>query len=300
MDQKPILILVGTLAVLLVAAWLSGFFGGSPSTVETPELTLAAQDIQAITIRRGGDLIEVVRSTDGEWRLETPVDADVDTTTSTRLLTGLENLRIESLVSSRTDRYVRFQVDSAQATYIRLEGKEVVELYVGKTGPDFQSRYIRLGNDEQVYLASGVPTTEPNLDRWKDKRLWSYPKEQISGVSASTPESKFRLLPSDSGWTLEDGETSTLADSAKVHRYLGRLATVNADGFLLDIDRESVADSATYTVEIQWFDGSVSRLRMMKRGNDAAAIEDGSDDVVKFSSYRVATLAPEPSELLPE
>ena len=39
---------------------------------------------------------------------------------------------------------------------------------------------------------------------------------------------------------------------------------------------------------------------MSKRATDAAAVKDGSNDVIKFYSYRVATFAPEPATLLPD
>ncbi len=300
MDHKRLLQLAGTLAVLLLAAWLSGFFDGSLSTVETPELKLAANDLHAITIRKGGEIVTASRSSDGSWRLERPVAAAVDTTTSQAFLSGLKNIHIESLVSSRSDRHAKFQVDSAQATYLRLDGLETVEIYIGKTGPDFQSRYIRLGNDDRVFLATGVPRAEPNLDRWRDKLLWSHPKETIAEVSVTTPESTFRLVSAETGWTVEREGTSSPADSAKVERYLDRLTTVKADGFLPDVTYEHVFDSVSHSVEIKWIDGSKSVLRIRKRENDAAALEDASDDVIKFYSYRAATFAPEPAELLPE
>ena len=300
MDQRRIILLSGTLVVLLLAAWLSGYFGGTTSTVETPDLALAPDRITAITIRKGSEMIVAARSSDGTWLLEIPVVADVDTTTRALLINSLEDIRIESLVSSRSDRHEKFQVDSVQATYLRLDGHGSVELYIGKRGPDFQSRYIRLGDDERVFLATGIPAIEPNLDRWKDKLLWSHPKGSVATVSVRTPQSTFRLVRATAGWTLEQDGAFSQADSVKVDRYLDRLATVKADGFLLDVSREAVVDSALYSVEIQWIDGSGSHLRMSKRANDAAAVEDGSNDVIKFFSYRVATFAPEPATLLPE
>ncbi len=302
MDQKRILLLVGTLALLLLAAWLSGFFGGTSSTVETPDLALAPDDVSTITIRKGSEIIVVARSNDGTWLLEMPVVADVDTATRASLINSLNDIRIESLVSSRADRHEKFQVDSAQATYLRLDGHGSVEIYIGKMGPDFQSRYIRLGDDERVFLATGIPAIEPNIDRWRDKLLWSYPKGSVATVSVRTPESTFRLVhgKAGEGWTLEQGGASSQADSSKVDRYLNRLETVKADGFLLDVDGEAVVDSASYSVEIQWIDGSRSQLTMSKRATDAAAVKDGSNDVIKFYSYRVATFAPEPATLLPD
>lgn len=299
MKSKQVLTLLAALVVLLVLAWISGFFEGAPSTIETPQLSIETEDLRSITIRKGDDEVIVVRTGDG-WMLRHPVEAEVDTATRSRLLAGLKNLEVESLVSSRSDAYDRYQVDSSQATYLSLEGDEPVELYVGKTGPDFQSRYIRIGGDDRVFLASGVPTAQASVDRWREKALWNYPKESITSVSVTTPESAYELNSAGEGWTLEhDGETSP-ADSAKVDRYLGRLASVRADGFLLDLQAAALADSVTHTVEVRRIDGSVSGLRIQKRESDAAAIVNDSDDVIKLYSYRVTNLTPEISELLPD
>lgn len=301
MDQKRILLLVGTLAVLLLAAWLSGYFGGSASTVETPELAIAPDDVNGITIRKGSETIVASLSDDGTWHLEEPVQSDVDTTTSSSLINRLGDIEIESLVSSRPERHSKFLVDSAQATYLRLDGPQPLEIYIGKTGPDFESRYVRLGNDDRVFLATGIPAAEPSLDRWKDKLIWSYPKESIKTVAVTTPESSYRLVSGEpGGWAMERDGSMARTDSLKVQRYLDRLGTVKADGFLLDIDAGSVVDSTTFSIEIQRIDGSESRLRIMRRESDAAAVANESSDVIKLFSYRAGNLAPEASDLLPE
>jgi len=254
--------------------------------------------VETITVRKGKDEIVARRTEDG-WQLESPVTADVDTTATSAILSHLAQLHIENMVSSNPERYGLFQVDSMQATYIRLDGTTPVEMYVGKSGPDFQSRYIRLGDDARVYLATDVPSGDPTVDRWRNKQLWSNPKEGISTVSVTTPEASYELTKVEGGWMIEQDGKQTLADSAKVQRYLTRVANVKADGFLLDVPMESVADSTTHSVEVAWVNGGSSKLEMKERGSDAAGVTPDIDGVVKLFTYRVKSLAPAPADLLP-
>jgi hypothetical protein len=303
MGQRNILLLIGTLAVLVVMAWLSGYFEGPASTVDTPALSLDSDQIRSITIRKGSDHVEVVKTDEGFWRLRSPVQAEVDTATKSALLNRLGDIEIENMISSRPDRYARFQVDSIQATYVRFETPEPLELYIGKSGPDFQSRYVRVGGDPNVYLANGVPTADATLDRWREKSLWSNPKESVSAATVATPESSYRLVREPGQWTVDHGDASSPADSAKVSRFLDRIATVRVDGFLTNLPVESVADSATHRLQVTFIDGSERSLTMQLRSSDVAAFEgrlEASSDVLKLYSYRAKNLAPEPTELLPD
>ncbi len=299
MNQKHVLLLIGTLGVLLVAAWLSGIFSGPSSTVDVPEISMSAGAIESIVIRKGEKSVELSKR-DGAWYLVEPVQAAADTGIASRLLNQLENLRIESVVSSRSDRYARFQVDSSSATFFAFDGPTRLAFWIGKTGPDFQSRYIRFDGDERVYLANGVPNGEVSVDRWRDKSLWDYPPASVSRVVVKTPESEYRLSKEAEGWMLEKDGRVLLADSAKVERYLGRIASVNADGFLLDASSDSVRAAATHLLEVHRLDGALSRLTIQKRDSDAAALFGDGDEVIKLFGYRVKNLVPGPEELLSE
>jgi hypothetical protein len=301
MQRKRLIQLVGILAVLLVLAWLSGFFEGAPSTVETPQLSINADELQTIEIRKGDEHV-MLNHAEGGWRLTDPIDADVDTTTRSSFLGALGDLKIESLITARAEGHDRYQVDSAQATYIRFAPQtgKPVELYVGKSGPDFQSKYIRLGNDDRVFLASGVPAAQAGVDRWRNKILWSYPEASISEVEVSTDEASYKLVSDGDGWTIDENGSSSQADSAKVARYLTRISSVRADGFLLDVMPGTVADSASHEVDITRMDGSITSLRMWPRASDVAALASGTDDVVKLNTYRINSYAPSSSNLKPD
>jgi hypothetical protein len=287
--------------VLLVLAWLSGFFEGAPSTVETPQLSINADELRTVEIRKGDEHV-LLDHADGGWRLAEPVDADIDTMTRSTFMGALGDLMIESLITSRAEGHDRYQVDSAQATYLRFSSEtgDPVELYVGKSGPDFQSKYIRFGNDDRVFLATGVPTAQTSVDRWRNKILWAYPGPSISQVAVSTGETNYVLVSNNGAWTIEENGSSSHADSAKVARYLTRISSIRADGFLLDEVAETVADSASHEVDISRIDGSVSTLRMWSRESDVAALASGTDDVVKLNSYRVKSYAPPSSDLKPD
>ena len=165
MDTKGLLYLSGLLMILLAVAWLSGVFGDEVSTVELPELTIDTGAITRIQLTSGDESIDVSRSEQVGWSLTAPIEASADTSTVSRFTTQLDDVKLEGIVSSNPDNYDKYQVDSSSATYVRIEtGSEAVEFYVGKSGPDFESKYVRLGDDDRVFLSVGLPslsTTTP-------------------------------------------------------------------------------------------------------------------------------------------
>jgi hypothetical protein len=306
MNQKRVFPLTLALVVLVAIAWSLGLFDDSASTLDTPSVEFSAESATSITIRKGSD--ELVASKDAElgWHLESPVVGPVDSNISRTLLTQLEDLEVESVVSSQPDRYPTFQVDSTQATYMRIEGEEPIEMWIGKTGPDFQSRYIRFGGDDRVYLAQSVPSNAPDVDRWRDKELWSFPRASIKSITVTRPDESYTLESDPEGWKIVKPAGLSTADSTEVSRYLGRIATVKGDGFLMDLDQAQVSDSIDHSVEVTLTNGESAKLEIHERSEDAAGLVSGSGrshetgDVVKLLSYRVRSLAPNSSELLPD
>lgn len=86
-------------------------------------------------------------------------------------LTSLEELTATSLVGENPERHGFFEVNAAgmQIRAFDADGKKLVHLFVGKTGPGFTESYVRLDGDKKVYLSNRYLRSSfpPDVEAWK-------------------------------------------------------------------------------------------------------------------------------------
>jgi hypothetical protein len=298
MDRR-ILLLLAALVVLLAVAYLTGIFGGDASTIEAPEFSLRDADLESVVLARDGDTLAIEKQ--GErWMLTKPVRAEADTSKISALLDDLRGIQSTAVVSTKAERHGRYEVDDGSATLVGLTFDDgVQELYIGKSGPDFQARYIRQGGDERVVEATGVPNIVVTQDNWRDKGLWALPPSSISSLEVQSPDATYGLSRTAGAWMVNTADETLPADSAGVFPLLERVANLNADGFLPDLKADSIRSVADHRLRVTLQDGTTRRLDVLKRDSDLAATMDDESDVYKIYSYRLSQLVPPMSDVIP-
>jgi len=111
--------------------------------LETPRLSL--------TVEREGDA----------WRVTRPLVDRAEATTMRGLLSALEMLTPEAVVSTNPERYARYGVDSTgKALTVHMDGDET-HLVIGKLSPDAQSVYLRYEDDPRVLWRGAARRSPP-------------------------------------------------------------------------------------------------------------------------------------------
>ena len=159
MSERTLKQLVGAL-VLVVAMWaiatlLSGGGGGVPSVAG--EIAAAFDGVSEASVTevrmRSASGEVVLAGGAGAWTVN---DLRADSGTVTRfwdLLTGLE---VGSLVASNPDNHGRMGVADNGGAVLEIDlGGETRTVVVGDQGPRFGTAYVRLPEQNEVYLAEG-------------------------------------------------------------------------------------------------------------------------------------------------
>lgn len=296
MQTKTLAMLGTVLAALVLIAWISGAFESDPSTLDVPDLAVDRERVESIEIIAPAFAVTIERPA-GRWTIEGS-GHPADSVTVRTLLNAFEDLEATSVVSRSPERYGRYGVDST-ATYVRLRtdtGDR--EFRVGPTGPDAGTGYVRTLGDERVFTAVPRLSIPTGMNRWRDRRIFRATPATITRVSFDTADASFAISRTDSGWTIETGAGTELADSAAVARYLGRFDPFRVDGFL-----ESFDDAAeeTHSLTVTLKDGATWTLAVREQdGALAARVEDSSGgpyEAFRLLSSRRSTLFPDPESL---
>ena len=291
MKRKQLLLLLGTLIVLLGVAYVSDVFNDNVTTFEAPKVSFPTDDVDRLTIELPTDSVSLVRQ-GARWLLQSPVEAMGDSVTIERFLRDLGDIRLESVASNNPARYARYGVDSTATTVTATAGGVVQRLVVSLQGPDYQSIYVRLGDDPRVYATRGRLSVPQQLDRWRHKLIVNLPAHGVASVSVASPDGMFEARLGETGWEINGAQ----ADSAAVATWLRRFGPMNADGFFDDIPPQVLTD-ATYQLAFNTTAGATEILRFMKHAGAVALTNAEAKVTYRLVESKLATLFPDPASL---
>jgi hypothetical protein len=293
MTNNNVVRLVAVFVLLAAIAYFAGAFDRDFTTVDVPRLTIEADDISRISI--GG--VEQPMSfelVNGSWQMVQPVSARADSSRLARLVDDVSSIVLETVVSTTPERYGRYGVDSTAKT-VRVEGDGLDELFfVGDSGPDFQTVFVRLDRDPRVFGSNGRLTVDGDTDRWRDKTVVHVPITEVERVSVSGARA-FEVTYSD-GWMLSEDGATVDADSSAVVRWLRRFSPLRADGFVTEVDS---ADAVVEAYEIVFWTvgGSTQSVRLEEHASNLHVSASSTPDVLRVSTGRKGSLLPETETL---
>ena len=175
-------------------------------------------------------------------------------------------LRETDLASRNKDKHDLFEVADHNAMTVTLfadSEEPLAALYIGKSGPDFFSTYIRKADTDEVYL-SDTPV-KSLYDRpaaaWRDRSLFSFNPDEVTELVLAKEDEQIVLGKDTQGnWHLQE-PVSGLADTDTVKTLLTGLSTLSAsdyaDGITLE---ESEVQKPIIRVTVTLKDTTVREL----------------------------------------
>jgi hypothetical protein len=231
--KKGMLSLLAAFVGLLVVAYLVMLKPGERSVLPGAGRALVEIDsaaVEKIELRSPSSTI-VLEKKGGEWFLQEPMAFKADGANVANLLQQVRAMTVKSIVSQQPEKHGMFQVDST-GTFVTLyeKGTKRASIVIGKMGPSFSDLYARLATSNEVALISGASSfvfSRPVKD-WRDRTIFSAPKESITEVRFQYGDTTFTLQLRDSVWMI--GADST--QSWSVESFLSSLSHVQADEFI--------------------------------------------------------------------
>lgn len=295
MQQRHILWLIGAAGILVLIAFLSGAFNNDFSQIDVPELNIASDEIEHLTIISAGAESDIALVRDqGGWRLTRPIEALADSIALDRLTGNLGVLELESVVSTNPDRYENYGVgDQASRVMVGTADAEQT-LIVGNPGPDYRSIFLRLENDPRVFATNGRLNLPADLDAWRDKTVLNLSVAQIEKVEVQSPAGAYSVNRAGSGWYIQEGGGMIEADSASVVRWLDRFTPLKGTGFM---DTTLLQEEATHVLTFSFRDNTTRTFWLKAAENQLTGAVSGQDYVASLSTNMLPMYVPESNTL---
>jgi len=295
MKQQRLLYLGGIFALLLVV-WLLFIRDTNPTTFDTaPDVEVPTDQVNRLTLAFPADTVEIERQ-GTRWAMLRPVPAEADSNTVTRFLQQLGDMSLDAPVTSDVNRHAYYGFDSTATRINVYWGEEsVFHFTVSRQGPDYQSVYVQIGEDQRIYSTRQRITVQQTADRWRDRRITSLGAATVQSAMVTRPEGSYDISRVEAGWNINGQQ----ADSLSVENWLRRFTAFNADGFYNDIPKVILQD-ASYQINFISTAGTTEQLHLMPTEDGLAIASSNRAHTYKLFSSRLDNYFPDPETFLPE
>jgi len=288
---KALLVTLGVVVVLWLAVTLlpgRGGSAGAPGKMAAFFEGISPDAVTAVTIEGPGTHIELRREATG-WSVN---GYAADSSAVARFWTSVDSADLGDLVARNPANHARMGVaaDSTHKVTFTLAGGDTRVLLVGKSGPRYPTVYVRLPDDDNVYLLDSDlrASVAKVLPDWRDKRIVAVDTARVRRLSIWLPGGGYEVVRSDSVWNVAGGGE---ADASTVRSMLGELRDLRGTGFVEVTD--TLGPAGRRIVALNEAGDTLARLELGKGKGDVWVRTRGKDTVFRLPGWRVERLVPE-------
>ncbi len=265
--------LIGILSALVLVYLGFEFFGGKSrsSSFKTEIVEIDTAKVSKLVIEANGEQLELIKENNA-WKVSIGngkyAGAQLSNIKST--INSLLSIKPTRIAAKNPEKWKDYQVDSAGTRVQVFEGsKNTLDLVIGRFGfdqkamqqaqqqqqmggrggmPQFYT-YVRLGNEEEVYVADNFMGMSFNTDAggFRNKEVLSLTTDNITEIQFNYPaDSSFVLNKIDSVWSVFGSQ----ADSTATATYLNDIRFMNNSNFVDDVPPSALV-SPTVSMNIK-------------------------------------------------
>lgn len=185
-----------------------------------PVMALRVDEVMSLTCQTPSNRIECVRQ-GGDWFIRSPVTARAAGGAIERVLSVLEGLEIEELVTAeqRQNRELGladYGLDPPVARLVLADSAGTRELAIGREAPLGNHVYVRLSGGSDVFSTSRelLDVIPGGVDEWRDRRLMAGELSRCIKLDVRRPGEGFiRLVRSNGRWVFRQPLTGPANDA---------------------------------------------------------------------------------------
>jgi len=159
MKSKNTVLVIVLLLICGVFYWFMGRenAGRHANTGQQPFATAEPSTWQRLDFSAPGKKPITLVKKDGHWQVEGMTECKVKEEMVRQILTTLQRLKLDSLVTSGKKNFSTYQVDEKKGIQVHgVTAGGPVGLVVGKVAADFLHTYVRLADDQKIFRINGL------------------------------------------------------------------------------------------------------------------------------------------------
>jgi len=274
MKVRTTVILFGIFVILLVFVYL--FEGPLSERARKKEEGVIAlfpdfekESIRKIEVKSSTQEVSLERKEEG-WLIGGTDGFTADPQLVNSALDTIKNFKRENIASKNPKKQELFEVTQEKGVEVKAfdaEKKILTHFYIGKTGPDFLSTYLRKEGSNEVLLVGSIKSSfDKSIKNWRDKTIFDFPAETITQLTLKTPKKEIVLEKDEKEeWQISKPE-KVKAKKEEVKNIGTTIASLRAIDFAEDYDlKKYQLDKPQITITAILEDKEEKRLLIGKK-----------------------------------
>ena len=227
---------------------------------------LQTEKIKKIQVKKDENTTITLLNRDNDWYVVDKEEYPADPQLVEEAIEKVKSLKKLNLVSRKKDKHAIFEVKEGKGMEVMLFGpddKEIAHLFIGKSGPDLFSTYIRKAGSDETFLYDGYlkGSFDYSVNNWRDKTIFDFDVNQVDQLKIAKKKETIVLSKDTEGnWHIEQ-PISSLGEKSEVEKVLRTLSQLKATGFASEDElKETGLENPEYQISATLKDGRKKTL----------------------------------------
>jgi hypothetical protein len=273
MKLKTLIVSVLVLAALSVVAFIARRPAPPPSAdarVNQPLVERAAIEKAAkLKLSDTGKTVELVRQTDGSWRVASYYDLPADFGKLSGFVSSLTDAKLQRLVTSSAERIGRLEFKDTKIELLDAADKAVFSVTLGKNAEVGGGRYVRFGDEQKAYLANLTAWLDAEAKNWANSELINVKADDIAKIEIPFAEGgpvTLTRAKKEDAWTSEQTPAGQRIKADKVSTVLSSVGAIRFSDTTAPEDANAAAARANQrTFRLTTFDNKTISVALGRK-----------------------------------
>ncbi len=216
-----------------------------------PEVSLGASllfegqkpDIDRIEMTTPDHIQILLTRKNGLWFMEKPFEFKADDRSINNLITEIQDVYIDGVISNRQEAQREFQVDSTGVGLkIFSAGNVLYDGVIGMHSQEIGHFYARRAGLKDIEIWRGMLSQDirrsPN--EWRDRTIFSINQDDVLKIEAVEGKNKSVLQFENSVWVYTENGVQKPVDNTRVRSVVGIISNLSAEDFANEEDIQQV------------------------------------------------------------
>lgn len=228
---------IATIVALLAVASGAVYYARRPEApkaadarINQPLVDAKALDAAAkLRLSDQGKTVQLVRQTDGSWRVASYYDLPADLTKLQGFASNLTDAKIQELVTTSPTRIARLEFKDTKIELLDAADKALWSATLGKNRELGGGRYVRFGDEPKAYVTNLNAWLDVESKSWASAALLDVKPEEIAKVEILFAEGgpvTVSRASKDAPWTADKTPTNQRVKADKVAALLPTIGNV--------------------------------------------------------------------------
>ncbi len=301
-DKREYIILISLIAIL-TCIWIYTKTSNNKIHYKLPTIpSINKQKIDKIIIQKKNFKLIMKKIKNNNWIIEKKHYV-VDKTKINNMLDDMHNLKLTTLVSTKRD-YARYWLDKDAGINISMyaNGNKKIEIVLGKLGPNYNTSYIRLDDNPDIYLARGNLrlSFDVDVDEMRDKRLLSFNEREISSIIFQYKELQYIFKKQNIEGKIQWEFNNKNINLNKIKSILKELKSIQCETY--NVDKSKIKNKKEF-MTIILKDSSSHKIQIFKckydNNNSYIGVSTDRKGIFIISQYDVNNLIKNIKKIIP-